>query len=260
MTQRAGARLTATPAAIFHTLYPGDVALRGSTTGQAPSREAGQVHPCHRNFRRSLQIIHALGCGEGLVAARGVAAGIEPLGARHGRIERRPRLLLGPPDRGRRRLLIELRADRLRRHRSSARSVGRPAHRLLEPRDLAAARAGLRRGGAEAEAEGGNNKDCGHFHDATLVRSVLSCATFDTSYLKTVSSGLSHLLRPGRGTVGQASRAVAAAGRLSAGVSHRLATPDTWSGSRSDWVEWQSAAGSADRCCRCAGGFASIPS
>jgi hypothetical protein len=84
---------------------------------------------------------------------------IETLGARQGRRECGFRLFLGAFDRGRRRLAIELCANRLRRHGPG---VGIPcglAHRLLELRDPAAARTRMSRRDAEAKG-GGNEQGC----------------------------------------------------------------------------------------------------
>ena len=60
------------------------------------------------------------------------------------RVDRSLRLLLGALDRVGRRLAIELRADRLLRGGPGIRVASGLAHRLLELRDLAAARTGLR--------------------------------------------------------------------------------------------------------------------
>src|SRR5215471_5266344 len=79
---------------------------------------------------RLLQIVHTLGHGERPRAARAIALGIEPLGACHGRIERCLRPPFCPLDRGGRRLAIKLSANRLRRHRSSARVSGGLPHGL----------------------------------------------------------------------------------------------------------------------------------
>src|SRR5262245_55432561 len=71
-----------------------------------------QVWPHRRLLHRSLQIIHALGCGERPRAARTISLRVEPLGARHGRRECCLRALLGPFHRVRRGLAIELRGHR----------------------------------------------------------------------------------------------------------------------------------------------------
>src|SRR5215468_5616987 len=89
-----------------------------------------------------LQIVHALGGGQGPPAPSAIAACVEPLGARHDPIERCSRALLGPLHRTGRRLAIELRANWLRRHWPCVRIVGRLAHSLFELRD--SARAGMR--------------------------------------------------------------------------------------------------------------------
>src|SRR5262249_45201149 len=100
---------------------------------------------------RALKIVHSLGGGERPRAACAISLGVEPLGTRQGRRERRLRPLLRPFDRAGRRLAIELRADRLRRHRPGIRVSGGLAHRLLELRDLVTAGAGMRRCKAQAQ-------------------------------------------------------------------------------------------------------------
>ncbi len=97
-----------------------------------------------RVLDRSLQIVHSLGGGERARAPGAISSCIEPLGARQGRRERRLRPLLGAFDRARRRLAIELCADRLRRHRPGVRVARGLAHRLLEFCDLAGAGTGMR--------------------------------------------------------------------------------------------------------------------
>jgi len=92
-----------------------------------------------------LQIVHALGGGQGPRAPSAIAACIEPLGARHGRIERCSRALLGPLHRTGRRLAIKLCGKGLRGHRSCVRIVGRLAHGLFELRDSGSARGRLER-------------------------------------------------------------------------------------------------------------------
>jgi len=109
---------------------------------------------------RVLKIVHSLGGGERPCAACAISLGIEPLGARQGRRERRLRLLLRPFDRGGRRLAVDLRADRLPRHRPGIRVSGGLAHRLLELRDLLAAGAGMRR--RKAQAQDGDGDRCSH--------------------------------------------------------------------------------------------------
>src|SRR5262249_38046256 len=61
---------------------------------------------------RSLQVVHALGSGEGPPASGAVAACIEPLGAGERGIKRCLRALFGPLHRTRRRLAINLCTDR----------------------------------------------------------------------------------------------------------------------------------------------------
>src|SRR5215472_17514077 len=110
---------------------------------------------------RALKIVHSLGGGERPRAARAISLGVEPLGARQGRRERRLRPLLRPFDRGGRRLAVDLRADRLPRHWSGVRVPGGLAHRLLELRDLLAAGAGMRRCKAQAQnGDGGPRSHC----------------------------------------------------------------------------------------------------
>ena len=108
---------------------------------------------------RSSQIVHPPGGGECPRTPNSISLFIETLGARQGRRECRFRLLLGASDRGRRRLAIELCANRLRRHRPGVRISRGLAHRLLELRDPAAARTGMRRRDAEAKG-GGNEQGC----------------------------------------------------------------------------------------------------
>src|SRR5215468_9164002 len=109
---------------------------------------------------RALKIVHSLGGGERPRAACAISLGVEPLGARQGRRERRLRPLLRPFDRGGRRLAVDLRADRLPRHRPGVRVSGGLAHRLLELRDLLAAGAGVRR--RKAQAQNGDGDQCSH--------------------------------------------------------------------------------------------------
>ena len=105
------------------------------------------------------QIVHPLGGGQRPRTPNSISLFIEPLGARQGGRECRLRLLLGASDRGRRRLAIELCANRLRRHRPGVRISRGLAHRLLELRDPAAAWTGMRRRDAEAKG-GGNEQGC----------------------------------------------------------------------------------------------------
>ena len=98
----------------------------------------------------SLQIVHSLSGGQRPRASSSISLFIETFGACQGRCECRFRLLLGAFDRGRRRLAIELCANRLRRHRPGVRVSRGLAHRLLELRDPAAAGTGMRRRDAEA--------------------------------------------------------------------------------------------------------------
>src|SRR5262249_42729776 len=65
-----------------------------------------------------------------------------------------------PFDRAGRRLAVELRADRLLRHRPGVRISGGLAHRLLELRDLLAARAGIRR--CKAQPQNGDGNQSSH--------------------------------------------------------------------------------------------------
>src|SRR5260370_23757992 len=85
---------------------------------------------------RALKIVHSLGGGERPRAACAISPGVEPLGARQGRRERRLRPLLRPFARPGRRLVVELRADRLRRHRPGVRVSGGLAQRLLVSSEL----------------------------------------------------------------------------------------------------------------------------
>src|SRR5262249_4634382 len=93
---------------------------------------------------RALKIVHSLGGGERPRAACAISLGVEPLGARQGRRERRLRPLLRPFDRGGRRLAVELRADRLPRHWPGGRGSGGLARPLPEIRQLFPPRARAR--------------------------------------------------------------------------------------------------------------------
>ena len=107
----------------------------------------------------SLQVVHSLSGGQRPRTSNSISLFIETLGTCQGRRECGFRLLLGASDRGRRRLAIELCANRLRRHRPGVRIARGLAHRLLELRDPAAARTGMRYRGAEAQG-GGNKQGC----------------------------------------------------------------------------------------------------
>ena len=89
---------------------------------------------------------------------------LELLGASQGRCECRFRPLLGAFYRGRRRLAIELCANRLRCHGPGVRVSRGLAHCLFELRDPAAARTRMSRRDAEAKG-GGNEKGCGRSAD-----------------------------------------------------------------------------------------------
>ena len=115
----------------------------------------------------SLQIVHSLSGGQRPRTPNSISLFIETLGARQGRRECRFRLFLGASDRGRRRLAIELCANRLRRHRPGVRISRGLAHRLLELRDPAAAWTGLRRSDAEAKG-GGNEQGCRRSADCSM--------------------------------------------------------------------------------------------
>jgi hypothetical protein len=100
----------------------------------------GTTHAVTARARdRSLQIVHSPGGGERPRAPCAMSLGVEPLGACQRRRECRFRPLLGASDRGRRRLIAQLCANRLRRHGSGIRIPRRLAHRLLELRNLAGA-------------------------------------------------------------------------------------------------------------------------
>ena len=111
---------------------------------------------------RSVQIVHSLGSGQRPRAPRAISLRTEPLGARQDRRECRfrPAPLLGAFDRGRRRLAIELCADRLRRHRPGVRVPRGLAQCLLELCDLAGAGTSMRRCDAEAERGSGRSVPC----------------------------------------------------------------------------------------------------
>jgi hypothetical protein len=111
-----------------------------------------------RHASRSLQIVHILGDGECPCAPRAIASCIKPLGARQGRRKIRLCPLLGPFDRARRWLAIDLRADRLRGKRSGVRLPCGLSHREFELGDFDTAGAGVRR--ADAQAQGGQKEDC----------------------------------------------------------------------------------------------------
>jgi hypothetical protein len=128
----------------------------------APDRlESGATYLAQELLRDagSLQIVHSLSGGQRPRTPNSISLLIETLGARQGRRECGFRLFLGAFDRGRRRLAIELCANRLRRHGPGVRVSRGLAHRLLELRDPAAARTRMSRRHAEAKG-GGNEQGC----------------------------------------------------------------------------------------------------
>jgi hypothetical protein len=145
-----------------------------------PGTRSGTGHDCHLpRASGSSQIVHSLGGGERSRAPRTISLRIEPLGACQSGCERRLCLLLGLSDRGRRRLAIELGANRLRRHRPGVWVSRGLAHGLLELRDPAAARTGMRRRDAEAQGDGNqqgcrNSADCWsvHFQSISMTCSI----------------------------------------------------------------------------------------
>src|SRR5262245_42480070 len=142
--------------------------LEPSVTGRA-REPIGVTLLGRRRAGRSLQIVHSLGGGECPRTPGAIAAGIEPLGARHGRIECGLGACIGLLDRTWRRLLAELRPDRLDPKGPRIRVASGLPHGLLELRDRLSARAGLRR--CNAETQGGGDNGCGRLsvHDRSCV-------------------------------------------------------------------------------------------
>ena len=106
----------------------------------------GTSHDFHSpRASRSLQIVHIFGDGECPCAPRAIASCIKPLGARQGRRKIRLCPLLGPLDRARRWLAIDLRTDRLRCKWSGVRLACGVSHREFELRDFGTAGASVRR-------------------------------------------------------------------------------------------------------------------
>jgi hypothetical protein len=109
---------------------------------------------------QSLQIVHCLGVVECSRTPREIALCIEPPGKSQGRCKRRLCLFLGPFNRARRWLAIDLSADRLCCHWSGKRFPSRLPYREFELCDVVGAGSGVCRRGAQAvgrEEEGRRN-------------------------------------------------------------------------------------------------------